>query len=249
MPQPRLRRLFPKPADSIDLTQAYAYPPGDTPWLRANMIASVDGAATLGGRAGALGNPTDQWLLGLLRALSDVIIAGAGTVVAEHYGPARVRPEFAGLRGAAPEPRMAVVSRSLELDFGSAFFIGERRPLVITCEAAPEARREEAEKVAEVVVAGEHKVEPSRLVAELAKRGYRRLLCEGGPQLLGELAAADVLDELCVSISPLLVGGNAPRITNHPADEYRRPLRLVHLLIDDDELLYARYRRDTEDDE
>ena len=242
-----MQRLFPRedagPAD-VDLVEAYAYPAGRS-WLRANMIASADGAATREGRAGGLGNRTDQHLLGLLRALSDVVIAGSGTVVVESYGPARIRAEYEEIRAAAgqpPAPVMAVVSNQLRLDFSARFFTGElQRPIVATCESAPPDRLRAAHQVADVIVAGAHVVEPALLVEALTERGYSRLLCEGGPTLLGDVAAAGVLDELCLTVSPMMVGGPSRRVLDGPVLEPPHELRLTQLLLDDEQFLYARY--------
>ncbi len=250
-----MRRLLPAVAadgsdvvEPGDLPAAYAYPP-DATWLRANMIASVDGAATIAGRAGPLGNSTDQRLLGLLRALSDVVIAGSGTVITESYGPARAREEYQHLRQAAgqpPAPVMAVVSRELRLDFSAPYFAQALQPpLVITCAAAPGDRLMAAQQVADVVLAGDAKVEPTRMVRELEARGHRRLLCEGGPTLLAQLAAAGVLDEWCVTTSATVVGGVSPRILNGADVDPPSRLRLTQLLIDDDDMLYARYQKRT----
>jgi riboflavin biosynthesis pyrimidine reductase len=239
-----VRRLLPDPVDDPDLAMAYAYPAG-TPWLRGNMIASADGAATVDGRAGGLGNKTDQLILGLLRALSDVVIAGAGTVTAEGYGPARVRPEYEELRMAAgqmPAPVMAVVSQRLHLNFESRYFTeATQPPIVVTCETAPGDRILAAQKLADVIVAGTESVSPALLVKGLVERGYQKLLCEGGPTLLGTLAAGGVLDELCLTISPLLVGGPARRVLDGPVLDPPQRLRLTQLLQDDDDLLFARY--------
>jgi riboflavin biosynthesis pyrimidine reductase len=239
-----LRRLLPDPADDVDLATAYSYPTADT-WMRGNMISSADGAATVEGRAGGLGNPTDQKILGLLRAMADVVIAGAGTVTAEGYGPARARPEYQELRAAAgqpPAPVMAVVSNRLELDFASRYFTGSSlRPIVVTCEDAPPDRIPAAEAVADVIVAGSRAVSPRAMVEALGARGHRRLLCEGGPTLLASVVADGVLDELCLTISPMLVGGQSRRILRGPAFDPPPRMRLTQLLQDDDDLLYARY--------
>ena len=239
-----MRRLLPDPADDVDVVAAYAYP-SRRPWLRGNMIESADGAATLDGHAGGLGNPTDQRVLGLLRALSDVVIAGAGTVVTEGYGPARAREEYQSLRaeeGQPPAPVMAVVSNQLRLDFSSRYFSEARqRPIVVTCQAAPPDLLRAAHDVADVIVAGAQVVEPALMVDALAERGLTRLLCEGGPSFLGSTVAAGVLDELCLTISPMLVGGPARRVLDGPVISPPAPMRLTQLLIDDDDLLYARY--------
>lgn len=239
-----MRRLFPEPADAIEPVEAYAYPQ-QRPWLRANMIASADGAATLDGRAGPLGNPTDQRILGLLRALADVVIAGSGTVITEGYGPARARAEYQAMRsanGQPPAPVMAVVSNHLRLDFSARFFTdAAQRPIVVTCEAAPADSRQAAHAVADVVMAGGPVVDPRLMVDALVDRGHQRLLCEGGPTFLGAASAAGALDELCLTTSPLLVGGPSRRILDGPVVDPPQRLRLAHLLVDDDDLLYARY--------
>jgi riboflavin biosynthesis pyrimidine reductase len=239
-----MRQLLPSAVDDVDVVAAYAYPQR-RPWLRGNMIASADGAATVDGRAGRLGNSTDQHLLGLLRALSDVVIAGAGTVITEGYGPARAREQYQQLRAAAgqpPAPVMAVVSNQLRLDFSSRYFTEALQPpIVATCEAAPPDLLRAAHEVADVIVAGARVVDPALLVAALAERGYTRLLCEGGPTFLGAAVEAGALNELCLTISPLLVGGPARRILDGPVIEPPARMRLRQLLMDDDDLLYARY--------
>jgi len=132
--------------------------------------------------------------------------------------------------------------KRLQLDFDSRYFTEPLRPpIVVTCAAAPADRLLAAQKVAEVVVAGDQRVAPALMVEALLRLGYRRLLCEGGPSLLGNLAAGGVLDELCLSISPLLVGGPSRRVLDGPVLDPPVPMRLAQLLIDDDDLLYARY--------
>jgi riboflavin biosynthesis pyrimidine reductase len=239
-----MRRLLPDPVDNLTLIEAYPYPVAGI-WLRANMVSSVDGAATIDGRAGGLGNKTDQQVLGLLRALADVVIAGAGTVTAEGYGPGRARPEYQELRAAAgqpPAPGMVVVSRRLELDFESRYFTeATQPPIVVTCEAAPPDRLVAAQKVAQVVVAGAESVSAALMVEALAGLGHRRLLCEGGPTLLAQVAADGMLDEVCLTLSPMLVGGPSPRIFDGALLEPACTLRLTQLLQDDDDFLYASY--------
>lgn len=244
-----VRRLLPDPPGELsaaELAEAYAYPPagpaGRT-WVRANMVASVDGAAAAGGRSGPLSGPADRKLFFLLRALADVVLVGAGTVRAEGYGPVRRRVEFAGLRAAAgqsPAAVLAVVSNRLDLDEGSALFTqSDPRPIVLTSEVAPNVRRKAIAQVADIVVAGVASVDLGRALDALAGRGLHRVLCEGGPSLLGAVATADRLDELCVTISPLMVGGLAPRILSGTAERHQT-LRLAHLL-EQDGFLFARY--------
>ncbi|ABK53147.1 bifunctional deaminase-reductase domain protein [Acidothermus cellulolyticus 11B] len=245
MSAPQFRQLYPASDDVPDVPACYAYP--DERWLRGNMIASLDGAATVDGRAGPLGNTADQWMLALLRALADVVLVGAATAEIEGYRPIQIREEFASLRRDRPSPVTAIVSRTLRLDVTGRLFTSGARPLVITCTSAPARARHQLADVADIVVAGDETVDLHHAVRELADRGHRRLLCEGGPRLLAALAAEDLLDELCLTISPLLVAGSAPRILDGTAITPRR-MRLAHLLMDADGLLYTRYvrRRDRE---
>jgi riboflavin biosynthesis pyrimidine reductase len=204
------------------LAGLYAYPdPGASPgcWVRANMVASLDGAAALDGRAGGLSGEADEQVFAMLRAIADVILVGAGTARAERYGP--VRPESEGLRwswlrdGRTPSAPVAVVTRALDLDLASPLLAGappHARTIVITTEAAPAERRDAAAGTAEVIVAGEAMVDMKAALDALAGRGHQRVLCEGGPHLLAQLTGEDLLDELCLTLSPLLAGPGADRI-------------------------------------
>ncbi|MGW5350963.1 pyrimidine reductase family protein [Streptomyces sp. NPDC004031] len=266
-----MRRLYPPagaagPAGSPDalgqpdldtpggLAEVYAYPEGvarGRPWLRANMVGSLDGAAVADGKSAPLSSPADMRIFGVLRALADVVVVGAETARREGYRPGRARKEFAGRRadaGQAPAPAIAVVTRSLDLDFDSPLFREPVVPtLVLTGAAAPRERLVAARAAgAEVVVAAEEGdgagVDPVRAVAELAARGYPRLLHEGGPRLLAQFAAAGTVDELCLTVAPLLTGGGAPRIMNGPA--VPGPARYEpRSVLEEDGFLFTRYVR------
>jgi riboflavin biosynthesis pyrimidine reductase len=237
-----MRRIFPHPAEAVSPAAEYAYPEG--PWLRCNMIASVDGAAWLDGRAGGLGNAADRRLLSLLRGLADVVIVGAETARPENYGPVRPSALWGEVRaGRDPVPPLAVISRRLDLDFAAPLFSAARTPtIVITCESAPEDLLRNAQKHADVIVAGADLVDIGAAVDTLVGRGHTRLLCEGGPRLLGQLAAADRIDELCLTVSPILAAGDAARIVNDAPLSVAQPLRLAHVL-EDEGLLFTRYVR------
>ncbi|NED12037.1 pyrimidine reductase family protein [Streptomyces sp. SID9124] len=255
---PDMRRLFPvtdltaaeAPGEwSLDdLADAYAYPRTDGPWLRANMVSTLDGAAQHDGRSQPISCESDMRIFGTLRGLADVVIAGAETVRQEGYRPARARDAFAARRAAAgqtPAPAVAVVSGSLDLDFSLPLFVSPLVPtLVLTGAGAPPDRIATARKAgAEVVIAGEgSRVDPARAVAELADRGHRRLLTEGGPRLLGQFVAEDVLDELCLTVAPLLTAGDAQRIAGGPAVAVPKRFALDALL-EEDGFLFSRYRR------
>ncbi|MFI1454394.1 pyrimidine reductase family protein [Streptomyces roseus] len=233
-----------------ELAEAYAYPAlgPEGHWLRANMVSTLDGAAQHDGRSQPISSETDMRIFGTLRALADVVVVGAETVRQEGYRPARAREAFAARRAAAgqgPAPAIAVVTAGLDLDFSLPLFTSPLVPtLVVTGAAAPAERVAAAAAAgAEVVLAGEGAaVDPARIVGELADRGLRRQLTEGGPRLLGQFVAADALDELCLTISPMLAAGGAQRISGGP------PVAVPHRLapasvLEEAGFLYTSYRR------
>jgi riboflavin biosynthesis pyrimidine reductase len=210
--------------DDVGLRGLYAYPAGGLT-VRANMVASVDGAATLGGTSGGLSTPSDRRVFELLRGLAELIVVGAGTVRAEGYGVDR---------------KMAIVTGSLDLDPASEVFSSGQRHLVIGCQRADPRRLAELAEVAEVWLVGERAVELPRMLRLLEQRGYRQVLCEGGPRLLGQLVADQCLHELCLTVSPVLVGsGAAPRIIGAFGKSAAR-VRLHHALTGDD-AVFLRY--------
>ncbi|MGW2590962.1 pyrimidine reductase family protein [Streptomyces sp. NPDC001515] len=253
-----MRRLFPVTDPTAaedrgewsldDLADAYAYPGGDGPWLRANMVSTLDGAAQHDGRSQPISCDSDMRIFGTLRGLADLVIVGAQTVRLEGYRPARAREAFAARREAAgqtPAPAIAVVSGSLDLDFSLPLFVSpSAATLVLTGAGAPPDRIAAARKAgAEVVIAGEgSRVDPARAVAELAELGHRRLLTEGGPRLLGQFVAAGVLDELCLTLAPMLTAGDAQRIAGGPSVAVPERFVLTSLL-EEAGFLFSRYRR------
>jgi riboflavin biosynthesis pyrimidine reductase len=255
-----VRQIYPEPADLTDreLAARYSYPDrAAVPpyWLRANMVTSLDGAATVGGRSGGLSGQADQQVFAMLRALADVIVVGAGTARTEGYRPVRPRTEgvrWAWLReGRTPSPPIAVVTRRLDLDPDSPLLTAapdHARTIVITTEAAPAGRRMQASATAEVIVAGRESVDIGAAITALAGRGHRRILTEGGPYLLTQIIEAGLLDDLCLTVSPLLAGPGAGRIVadigpmHEPGGLDARPLSLAHVLAEDGQLL-CRYVR------
>ncbi len=235
------------------LAGLYAYPDAGAlaaPWLRANMVVSVDGAASLAGRSGGLSGPADRLVFSVLRSLADVILVGASTARVEGYRLAAERNIWAALRdGRPPTPPIAVVTRELSLDPDSPLLANApagARTIILTTAAAPAARRAAAARHADVVVAGPDRLTPAAIIAALAERGFRRLLTEGGPSLLTQINSAGLLDDLCLTISPVLEGGQAGRIVTPDEGERRGAvtgLRLAHVLEDHGYLL-CRYQRD-----
>jgi riboflavin biosynthesis pyrimidine reductase len=246
--EPHLRQLLPAFVDPVDLAAAYARRdrPDGRPCVRVNMIASVDGATTVQGLSGALGGPGDKAVFGVLRSLADVVLVGAGTVRSEGYGPVKVgeaaRERRAAL-GLAPVPPIAVVTASANLDWNAPFFTeAVARPIVVTAERGARAARERGVGVADVVVAGDEQVEPVRIVEAMGELGFRHILAEGGPHLNGDLAHAGVVDEICITLSPKLVGGASGRILVGPDLVPPIGMALGHV-IEGDGVLFLRYAR------
>lgn len=239
-------RRQPRPAPRDHPSHPADPSPPTRPWVLTNFVAGLDGAVTIDGRVDGLSSPDDQTVFHLLRSLADVVLVGAGTFRAEPYAPFRLSPaerEERTAHGRPPVPHLAVVSRSLQLDWErSAFTDSAVRPLVITSGASDPRARARAERVADVEVTGREHVDVGEALGRLHARGHRVVLCEGGPSLLSELVADDLLDELCLTLAPL-VGGDPSRVL---ADEPRVPLTrfaLTQVMTAGDEL-YLRYLRD-----
>ncbi len=233
--------------DRHELIERYRVADREMPRLRVNFIQSLDGAVTRDGVSGGLNNADDKLVFDTLRMLCDVIVVGAGTVRAEGYSGVRVDDEDAAWRVAhalAAQPPVALVTSRLDFAPSHPFFADAVvRPIVITSAASPTAAREALADVADVLVCGEERVEPDRLVAELTARGLSQMLCEGGPQLFGALIEADRVDEICLTMSPVLEGGPAGRIA-HGAAATAREMALLHVLTARD-MLFLRYERRT----
>lgn len=226
--------------DAETLVELYDTGPG----LRANFVSSLDGAATLEGRSGGLSGDADKHVFALLRCLADVVLVGAGTVRAEGYVGELVDEETRERRvadGRAPHPALAIVSGSLDLDPASDLFSRSPvRPTIFTTEAANRHHRESFAGVADVVVCGTDRLDATRMRELL---GDVSVLCEGGPHLFASLLAADVVDELCLTLAPSLSGGQSIRIAEGHA-QIPRGMAFEHALVSGDWLLlrYARRR-------
>lgn len=232
-----------EPLDDEAIAALYA--PPATPWLRVNCVASIDGAVEVGGVSAPLSSPPDQRLLELLRMRCDALLLGAGTFRTEGYGP-MVLPEqrrrWRRAHGLPEDLTLVVVSGSLALDPAApAFAAAPTRPVVLTTKTAPAAARKAIAATADVVSAGDGPVDLADAVARLHDRGFREILCEGGPHLFGGLTAAGLVDEVCLTVSPVLAGPGAGRITAGAATALHR-MSLRHGLAAGDSLL-LRYLR------
>ena len=215
-------------------------------WLAIGMVATLDGAATVGGRTDALGGEADHRVFTQLRAAADTILVGAGTVRAEDYGPAAgpaARREDRAARGLDESPRLVIVSGSLDLGPELRVFSDpQHRPLVVTSGRASEVRAAGLAEVAEVVRVGDDALDVVELLDQLASRDLRRVLCEGGPRLNGHLLAEDLVDEVFLTVAPSMFAGDAPRIAHGDRELPPRGFTLASIHEHEDELL-LRYRR------
>jgi 5-amino-6-(5-phosphoribosylamino)uracil reductase len=241
--------LSPGPAvDDHALEDLYAYPTGLTrPYVQVNFVASADGAATVSGRSRGLSSPADKKVFALGRDLADVVLVGAGTALTEGYRGVKhteLRASRRARLGLSDIPPIAVVTGRGSVDPTSPL-IAETvvPPIVLTSEAAPaDWRKAVADAGADVVVAGDDRVHPAPALDALANRGLLRVCCEGGPTLFADLIAAGLVDQLCLTVSPLLTGAGAVRIADGlPAAE---PMALtLESVLSDEGFLMLRYRK------
>jgi riboflavin biosynthesis pyrimidine reductase len=224
-----VRQVLPVAVDPVDLEVVYGDLPvgAGRPGVRLNMISSLDGATTVDGLSGGLGGPADHRVFAVLRGLADVVLVAAGTVRAEGYGPSKLP--------------LAIVTRSCALELDSPLFTDGARPMVLTVASAPPDRVAAARAVADVLIAGERSVDLPAALHLLGQAGYRRVLAEGGPSLNAQLAAADLIDELCLTIAPCLIGGDSRRILSGPPTGMAG--FALRTLCEEDGYLFLRLRR------
>ncbi|MGV9212042.1 pyrimidine reductase family protein [Micromonospora sp. RB23] len=242
-----IRRLWPEPSaeplDDAALTALYGR--ADRPRLRVNFVSSLDGAVTVDGFSAGLSGEPDKRVFGLLRMVCDALVVAAGTLRHEGYRAVRLderRRAWRTANGLSAYPTLVVVSGTLDLDPAQAAFADAPvRPIVLTHSAAepPPGLGD----VADVLRCGADRVDLAAALAALHGRGLTQLLCEGGPRLLGTLTAADLVDELCLTVAPLLAGPGPGRITAGDATPARH-LPLRHVLAADDGVLMLRHARD-----
>jgi riboflavin biosynthesis pyrimidine reductase len=230
------------PDSAAELNRYYGDPPNG---IRANMVVTPDGAGAFHGRTKAITDPADQRLLGHLRSHADVIMVGAATVQAEHYRPVSFRPEVTAQReqdGYAAAPPLVVVTAHANLPITLPIFdpLGPRTIIATLAESA--ARASELHDVADVVVVGEDDLDLARLIDVLHERDLQRILCEGGPYLLSRLIEQDLVDDMCLTLSPFLAGSQPT--TAQPASDRIAPTRLtLHHVLTSNDFLYLRYTR------
>jgi riboflavin biosynthesis pyrimidine reductase len=229
------------PHDPAEIADAYGVPPGRH--LRVNFVTALDGAITVAGRSGGLGSDGDLRVFRTLRALADVVLVGAGTAAAEGYRPVLPDSPVGQLRarlGRSPVAPIAVVSRRASLSPDDQLVTDAVAPTVlVTCAAADPGRRAAlAAAGVDVLVCGDDDVDLRAAVDALAARGLEQVLCEGGPTLFRAALSAGLVDELDLSIAPLLVGGGPGLVPSALPAPARA--QLVQVLTED-HVLFTRY--------
>jgi riboflavin-specific deaminase-like protein len=218
--------------DAAALADLYAAPARR--WLRTNFVATLDGAATgADGRSGTINTEADHVVFDLLRRQSDVVVVGAGTVRAERYPSLRAEDPSA--------PTLVVVSHSGQLPVSVAQGPVGSVLLVTRSGADRHALDVSRDLIGEefVITVGKDQVDLRAMRNTLEDKGFRQILCEGGPQLFGSLLAAGVVDELDLTWSPMVVGGSHKAIVDGPAfDRHLTPM----LLVEQDGTILGRWR-------
>ena len=238
-----MRYIWPRHTHEIDeqeLERLYGYP-ADRRWLAVNFVASADGAVEIHGRSAGLSNPADRRVYRLGSDLADVVLLGAGTATIEEFRGVHPDEQAAQRRrryGLSDVTPIAVVTSGRTLPADAPVITEARTPtIVITCATAPPKLCEAWTAAgATVLIAGEDTVDVTAAVGALVKRGLTRIDCEGGPRLFDSLIEAGLVDELRLTISPLLVSGMADRIAYGPGVVPTR-LELASVLAEGDTLL------------
>jgi riboflavin-specific deaminase-like protein len=198
--------------EALDLVNAESREGDGRPWVMVNFVTSIDGATTVGGRSSALGDDDDLAMFKAIRSLPDVILVGAGTVRAEDYRPVILderRRAVRRERGQAEDPILAIVSGSLGVDPEARIFGDpDHKPLILTSTTANPGRLVNIGDMAEVAFLIE--LTPATILDQLGAANV--VLVEGGPTLTGQFVAAGLVDEMCLTISPVLVGGDSKRV-------------------------------------
>jgi riboflavin-specific deaminase-like protein len=209
--------------------------PADRPYVVLNMVESLDGRTTIGGHVGSLTSAIDQQIVYQLRTQAEALLVGAGTVRNERY--ANLMPP-----GVGPQPLVVIVTATVDLPRDLPLLQEPDTRIVIATPADATLGFDHLAQVEYLRVPGEGgSADCGALCAELrSEYGIRSVVCEGGPSLNESLLAADVVDELFLSLAPLLVGGGERALVDAAPSQVPRRTRLVSAAASDG-YLFLRY--------
>ncbi|RMB75985.1 pyrimidine reductase family protein [Rhodococcus sp. SBT000017] len=215
--------------------------------VRGSFVSSIDGASSVDGISGGLSSHADKAMFRIQRELTDLVVIGSGTAKAENYFGVRSDQELEARRraqGLSAVPPIAVLSSTADLDPDSQLFTNTFvPPIVITTDAAPKTKTKALESAGAVVIhAGTSRVNVKLALTSLSRLGFVRILCEGGPKLFGSMLAEDLVDDVCLTLSPSLVGGRAGRIADWDGAA-ASAMSLAHVLVAEDGTLLTRWVR------
>ncbi|MDP7067176.1 MAG: dihydrofolate reductase family protein [Acidimicrobiales bacterium] len=245
-----VHQIFPPPATEVDPGDVYHDERplvGDRPWLMVNMVSTIDGVTDVDGVSAPLGGPGDKDIFGTIRTLPDIILVGSTTAVSERYNPPSTSVSTKARRlanGAWPVARIAVVSGRLDFDLTLPMFQRPaQRPIVVTTVDADPVKVEKVSEHADLIQCGNTSVDLPQALRDMAGLGAHRVLSEGGPSLNGALLRAGLIDEVFLSVSPLMGGGDSRGIARGDIPHIQE-LILRHVLTED-HFLFLRYSRAT----
>ena len=252
-----MKTIWPDPKSNVDITQLYEiekfefankqYQKTKRPWVTLNMISSINGVATSSGLSGELGSKGDKLIFNSLRASADFILLGAGTAKAEKYGMPNISEDAQirrTSRGQTDIPRLVIISKRLEFDddlkFLNALNDGaSATPIIYTTQNAPAKNKTWLSERAEIREAGKENIDLAEVISDLKGK---IILVEGGPTLNGHLLEADLIDELCLTLSPMIVNENGPHIISGDLKQPKN-MKLIQVLADEDSMLYLRFKK------
>jgi riboflavin biosynthesis pyrimidine reductase len=228
--------------DPLEVQTTYSRGRPDRPWVIANFISTIDGAAVVQGGSTAINDDDDKAMFAALRVVPDFVLVGAGTVRAENYQPIKLDNAAQSARveaGMEPNPHLIVVSGSLDLETTHRVFSDpEHRVTVLTGQDSQPGRFAELSDVADVIRLNSTGADDLIHYMRMA----RLVLCEGGPTLMGAMIAGGYIDEMALTVAPMLVSGVSPRITHGASPEQPMEMRLDRVLYGD-RSLFLRYLR------
>lgn len=212
------------------------------PWIMGNFVTTIDGAAVVDGGSTAINDPDDKQMFGALRAVADFIVAGAGTIRAENYGPPTLDESRRARRvesGLESTPHLVTVSRSLDFDPSDRVFSDPaNRVTILTGRDSPDHPRHALQEVADVIQLEDTS---AASIADYLKLA-RVVLVEGGPSLMGQFVTARLVDEMNWTIAPVLYAGDSPRMAHGEAAAPPLDMHLDRVLYGD-RSLFTRYVR------